>query len=97
MAIGFAKYRIAIEELEAEVHKLLCELGVPTAWFASYKAFIRQRVKILKRYYGSKRWNGKIATTISHWVNAGLKQDVLLQLKDKTITSFVSMLKQGMV
>jgi len=41
MAIGFTKYRIAIEKLEAEAHKLLCELGVPPPWFYSYKAFVR--------------------------------------------------------
>ena len=30
MAIGFTKYRIRMERIEAEVHKVLCELGVPT-------------------------------------------------------------------
>jgi hypothetical protein len=42
MAIGFTKYRIRIERIEAEVHKLLCDLAVPTSWFASSKAFARE-------------------------------------------------------
>jgi transcriptional regulator with XRE-family HTH domain len=52
MAIGFTKYRIRIEKLEAEVHRLLCDLAVPTSWFASYKAFARESYKTLRKYYG---------------------------------------------
>ncbi|MFB0510219.1 MAG: hypothetical protein ACETVX_06955, partial [bacterium] len=52
MAIGFTKYRIMIERIEAEAHKLLCDLSVPTRWFSSYKAFTRECCRTLKKYYG---------------------------------------------
>ena len=57
MAIGFTKYRIIIERIEAEVHKLLCDLGVKTPWFALYKDFARECYHALKKNYGkNKRW-----------------------------------------
>jgi len=55
MAIGFTKYRIRIEKLEAEVHKLLCEIGVQIPWFALYKGFTRECYRVLKKYYGKNQ------------------------------------------
>ena len=51
MAIGFTKYRIRIEKIEAETHKLLCDLSVPTSWFGFYKAFTRECYKEIKKFY----------------------------------------------
>jgi transcriptional regulator with XRE-family HTH domain len=90
MAIGFTKYRIRIEKLEAEVHRLLCDLAVPTSWFASYKAFARESYKTLRKYYGINQelFNKKLSEIIERWKKEGLKEDVLLKLKDKIVSVF---------
>jgi transcriptional regulator with XRE-family HTH domain len=99
MTIGFTKYRIRIEKLEAEAHKLLCELGVPTPWFASYKAFTRQYYRALKKYFGKNQelLNKTLAEIIVRWKKEGLKEDVLLKLKDKIISVFRTMRQRGEV
>jgi transcriptional regulator with XRE-family HTH domain len=85
MAIGFTKYRIKIERIEAEVHKVLCELGVGTTWFALYKDFARECYRSLKRYYGKEMLSEKLKEIIRRWVKEGLKEDVLLKVKEATI------------
>jgi transcriptional regulator with XRE-family HTH domain len=90
MAIGFTKYRIMIERIEAGVHKLLCELGVPSPWFLSYKTFTRECVKVLRKYYlkNPEMLKKSLAQIIERWQKEGLKDDVLLKLKDKIISVF---------
>jgi transcriptional regulator with XRE-family HTH domain len=97
MAIGFTKYRIRIEKLEAEVHKLLCELSVPTPWFALYKGFTRECYQALKKYYGRNQelLNKTLTEIIKRWQKEGLKDDVLLKLKDKIISVFGTMRLSG--
>jgi hypothetical protein len=97
MAIGFTKYRIRIEKLEAEVHKLLCELSVPTPWFALYKGFVRECYPVLKKYYGKNQelLNRTLTEIIKRWQKEGLKDDVLLKLKDKIISVFGTMRLRG--
>ncbi|MFB0509467.1 MAG: hypothetical protein ACETVX_03140, partial [bacterium] len=97
MAIALTKYRIRIEKLEAEVHKLLCELGVPTPWFASYKAFTRECYRALKKYYGKnpELLKKTLSEIIQRWKKEGLKEDVLLKLKDKIISVFGTMRLRG--
>jgi transcriptional regulator with XRE-family HTH domain len=99
MAIGFTKYRIRIEKIEAEVHKLLCDLSVPTSWFASYKAFARECYKTLKKYYGKNQelLNKNLTEIIKRWQKEGLKEDVLLKLRDKIISVFRTMRLRGEV
>jgi transcriptional regulator with XRE-family HTH domain len=97
MAIGFTKYRIRIEKIEAETHRLLCDLAVPTSWFASYKAFARECYRALKKYYGPNQelLNKKLNEIIERWKKEGLKQDVLLKLKDRIIFVFGKMRTSG--
>jgi transcriptional regulator with XRE-family HTH domain len=97
MAIGFTKYRIRIEKLEAEVHKLLCELSVPTPWFALYKGFTRECYRVLKKYRGKNQeiLNKTLIEIIERWKKEGLKSDVLLKLKDKIISVFGMMRLKG--
>ncbi len=99
MAIGFTKYRIRIERIEAEVHKLLCELGVKTPWFTLYKDFTRQSYQALKRYYARApdKLNTVLKDLINHWQKEGLKQEVLLKLKDKIISTFTEMRMKKLV
>jgi transcriptional regulator with XRE-family HTH domain len=85
MAIGFTKYRIKIEQIEAEVHKVLCELGVQPPWFALYKYFARECYRALKRYYGKEILSQKLSEIIRRWIKEGLKEEVLLKVKDATI------------
>jgi hypothetical protein len=84
MAIGFTKYRIKIERIEEAVHKVLCELGVQTPWFALYKDFARECYRILKRYYGKELLGEKLQAIIKRWVKEGLKEDILLRLVKTT-------------
>jgi hypothetical protein len=97
MAIGFTKYRIRIEKLEAEIHKLLFELSIPTPWFALYKAFARECYQALKKYYSKNQelLNKTLAVIIKRWQKEGLKEDVLLKLKDKVIAVFGTMRLRG--
>jgi transcriptional regulator with XRE-family HTH domain len=98
MAIGFSKYRIRIEKLETEVHGLLCDLAVPTSWFASYKAFTRECYRVLKKYYGkttSEKLNEMLNKIVARWQKEGLKEDVLHKLREKIISVFISLQLKG--
>ena len=99
MAIGFTKYRIRIEKIEAEVHKLLCALSVPTPWFALYKGFTRECYQALKKYYGKNQvlLNKTFAEIIGRWKQEGLREDVLLKLKDTVVSTFIGLKMKGMV
>ncbi len=88
---------IAIEKLEA--HKLLCELGILPPWFASYKAFVRQSLKVLKKHYGKNQdlLNKNLSEIVEQWKKEGLKEEVLLKLKEKIIAVFAIMRLRGEV
>jgi transcriptional regulator with XRE-family HTH domain len=87
MAIGFTKYRIINERIEAEVHKGLCELGVPTPWFSLYKDFSRQCYRALKQYYGKEpeKLKERLSEFVRQWQKRGLQENVLLKVKEKTL------------
>jgi hypothetical protein len=91
MAIGFTRYRIRMERIETEVHRLLCELGVQSGSgkFALYKDFARECYGILKRYYGKEPLGEKLQAIIKRWVKDGLEEDVLLKVRDVTIRVFI--------
>jgi len=99
MAIGFTKYRIIIERIEAEVHKILCEMNVKTPWFSLYKDFARQCYQTLKKYHNKD--NEKLAQSLKElvrrWQKEGLKEDVLLKLKDKVIAIFTELKMKKLV
>jgi len=97
MAIGFTKYRIRIERIEAEVHKLLCELGIPTPWFSLYKGFGRECYKALKKYFGRNQelLNKALTDIVRKWIKEGLKEDVLLKLKEKVVSVFRDLRLKG--
>ncbi len=97
MAMGFTKYRIRIEKIEAEVHKLLCDLSISTPFFALYKGYARECYKTLKKYYGKnlELLNKNLNEIIERWKKEGLKKDVLLKLKDKIISVFSKMRLRG--
>jgi hypothetical protein len=99
MAIGFTKYRIIIERFEAEAHKLLCELGVPTPWFSLYKDFVRECYRTLKKNYGKEpeKLNNVLSALVLRWQKEGLEEDVLLKLKDKVVSAFYSLKLRGVV
>jgi transcriptional regulator with XRE-family HTH domain len=90
MAIGFTRYRIKMERIESEVHRLLCELGVQSGSgkFSLYKDFARECYGILKRYYGKEPLAEKLQPVIKRWVKEGLEEDVLLKVRDATIKVF---------
>ena len=91
MAIGFARYRIRMERIEAEVHRILCELVVQASMgrFALYKDFARECYRILKRYYGKEPLGEKLQPIIRRWVKEGLEEDILLKVRDATIKVFI--------
>jgi len=91
MAVGYTRYRMRMEKIEAEVHKLLCELGVQagSGKFALYKDFARECYGILKRYYGKESLAEKFQPIIKRWVKEGLEEDVLLKVRDVTIKAFI--------
>ncbi len=99
MAVGFTKYRIIIEKIEAETHKLLCEMSTPSPWFALYKGFSRECYKEIKKYYGRApdKLNAALKDITTHWQKQSLKQEVLLKIKDKIISTFIEMRTKQLV
>jgi hypothetical protein len=90
MALSFTRYRMRMERIETEVHKVLCELGVQASMgkFALYKDFARECYGILKKYYGRESLAEKLQPIIKRWVKEGLEEDVLLKVRDVTIRVF---------
>jgi len=103
MAIGLTEYRIIIERIEAEAHKLLCELSIPAPWFSLYKGFVRECYKALKKYYGrnqgllNKSALGGLTDIVRKWVKEGLKEDVLLKLQENVISVYNNLRMKGIV
>jgi transcriptional regulator with XRE-family HTH domain len=99
MAIGFTNYRIIIERIEAEVHSVLCELGVKTAWFSLYQDFARQCYVALRKYYGKdqEKLARHLTELIERWKKEGLEETVLVKVKDKVIAVFGDMRRKGRV
>jgi transcriptional regulator with XRE-family HTH domain len=93
MAIGFTRHRIVIERFESEAHKLLCELGVPTPWFSLYKDFVRECYRALKKYYGKnpQLLDESFNKIVRDWVKKGLKEDILIKLKEKIVSVYDSL------
>jgi transcriptional regulator with XRE-family HTH domain len=107
MAIGFTKYRIRIEQIEAEAHRLLCEMCVPTPLFSLYKDFVRECYRALKQHFGkmysepAPKIRGEtleqtLNKFIQIWVKEGLKEDILLKLKVRILSVFTSMRMKGL-
>jgi transcriptional regulator with XRE-family HTH domain len=94
MAIGFTKYRIRMERIEAEVHRLLCELGVQSSMgrFALYKDFARECYGALKKYFGRnpELLNKTISEIIQRWLKQGLNEEILLKVREKTFSVYLN-------
>jgi len=94
MAIGFTKYRIRMQRIETEVHRLLCELGVQSSMgrFALYKDVARECYGALKKYYGRNPdlLNKTIAEIIQRWQKEGLKEEILQKVKEKTFSVYLN-------
>ena len=94
MAIGFTRYRIRMERIEAEVHRLLCELGVQSSMgrFALYKDVARECYGALKKYYGRNPdlLNKTIDEIIQRWLKEGLKEEILQKVKEKTFSVYLN-------
>lgn len=92
MAIEFAKYRIKIEKVEAEVHKILCDFAPGTYSFPFYKDCARAFFSALVKYYGKdqKKLNKKLTEIIRLGKSNGLKEKILLRIKEKVVSVFKS-------
>lgn len=97
MAIEFAKYRIRIEKVEEEVHKILCDFAPGTYSFPFYKDCARAFFSALVKYYGKdqKQLNKKLTEIIRLGVGNGLKENILLRIKEKVISVFKSQLSKN--
>ena len=90
MGTGFLRYRIKIEPIEAKVQKKLGELNVPIVYNQAYKDFTRECYKALKKYYHKNPLllTQRFAEIMKSWQKQGLKQEVLLKVKDLIIAHF---------
>jgi hypothetical protein len=95
MVIGFLKYRVMIEQVEAEVHKLLNELHVPFSLYHAYKDFARQCFSNLKKLYFIDQLllSQRFAESIKAWQEMKLDENVLEKVKETTIKQFQELFK----
>jgi transcriptional regulator with XRE-family HTH domain len=93
MVIGFLKYRIMIEQVEAEVHKLLNELEVPFIYYQGYKDFARQCFSNLKKLYYKDQslLSQRFKESILMWQRMKLDENVLQKVKEITIQQFLAL------
>lgn len=89
-AVKFGKYRIMIEPIEAEVHKKLGELNIPIAQNLVYKDFTHECFSALKKYYHKDQslLTQRFAEILRSWQAQGLKEEVMLQIKEMIIAHF---------
>jgi transcriptional regulator with XRE-family HTH domain len=90
MVIGFLKYRVMIEQVETETHKLLNELEVPFSQYHLYKDFARECFSNLKKLYFKDQslLSQRFAQSIRGWKEAKLDENVLQKVKETTIKVF---------
>ncbi len=90
MVVGFLKYRMMIEQVENEVHKLLNELQVPLVYYQGYKDFTRQCFANLKKLYYNDQslLSQRFKESIEMWQRMKLDENVLHKVKEITIKEF---------
>lgn len=97
MAQGFIKYRIAIEQIEFAVHKLLNELQVNPALYLAYKDYARVCYKALKQCYDKDKslLKQKFKETKVAWRLSGLDNEIMEKVKETVIVVYKEMLFKG--
>jgi transcriptional regulator with XRE-family HTH domain len=90
MVVGFLKYRVMIEQVETEVHKLLNELQAPFALYQAYKDFARECFSNLKKLYYKDQslLSQRFAESIKMWQRMKLDENALEKVKEVTIKEF---------
>ncbi|MEO0083272.1 MAG: hypothetical protein ABIK33_02635, partial [candidate division WOR-3 bacterium] len=90
MVIGFLRYRAMIEQLETEVHKLLNELQVPSAFYLAYKDFARECFANIKKLYFKDQslLTQRLADCLRRWQKMKLDEKVLEKIKETAIKQF---------
>jgi hypothetical protein len=97
MTLKLAHYRIPIEKIEEEVHKVLCEFAPGPMAFIFYKDCARASYSALVKYYGKdqKKLDDKLAKIVKKGVEKGLKENILSRVIQTTVKTFESLKKEG--
>ncbi len=87
MASGFLNYRVIIEQVEFEVHKLLNDLMVSESLFLAYKDYARACYSALKKSYikDPSLLTQKFAEIKRAWKLMGLNEEVMEKVKETTV------------
>lgn len=103
MSLGFAKHRVAIEQIEREVTILLGDTKEPTLYNQFYKDFARECYSALRKFYtplmdidkrkekSSVNIRGlkeELDKIIEKWVEKELKREILEKVKELPIKYF---------
>ena len=90
MASGFLKYRVIIEQVEFEVHKLLNDLMVSESLFLAYKDYARTCYSALKKSYikDPSLLTQKFAEIKRAWKPMGLNEEVMDKVKETTVRAY---------
>jgi hypothetical protein len=82
MVKRYSQYREFIEPIMAEVHKILCDVGVGVIWFMSYKNFVQQCVKAIREQSLNDPSQSADLTFLTRvWKKRGLRRDVMEKIK----------------
>jgi len=85
MAVKYLRSRVKIEPIQAKVSKLLGEHNLAdTVWYNSYMNFARECFGKIRKYYikDPLLLKQQLAEIMKSWQAQGLKEEVLLTIKD---------------
>jgi hypothetical protein len=90
LAKGFFKYRVIIEQVEFEVHKLLNDLQVKEIFYMAYKDYSRSCYSVLNKYSDKDPMllKHKFDAITEKWRDKGLDEEVTEKIKRVVIKVF---------
>jgi transcriptional regulator with XRE-family HTH domain len=90
LAKGFLKYRVIIEQVEFEVHKLLNDLQIKEIFYMAYKDYARACYSVLNKYSDKDPMllKHKFDSIMEKWAEKGLDEEVMGKIKIVVIRVF---------
>ncbi len=90
MVQGYLRFRVDMEQIEADVNQVLNDLQIKEVFYLSYKDFARECYKIIKKYYNRDPLLLKqnLDNIVVGWKSAGLDEEILQKVKKTVIEKY---------
>jgi len=90
MVQGYLRFRVDMEQIEADVNQVLNDLQIKEVFYLSYKDFARECYKIIRKYYNKDPLLLKqnLDNIVVGWKSAGLDEEILQKVRKAVIEKY---------